>query len=136
MYAPISLFPSVSLINKIKFNLLKERNSVAVVLVIQTKRPSVCYVTEIKLSGALNVIKLAVNTSKRYQIILTFSLRMMKNVQTYFKTFPCSHRKIFKILLTIFDLLQSKPPYSVQMQKKSHQKKLCIWKLFAQCYLY
>ena len=59
MYAPFSLFPSVSLINKIKFNLLKERNSVAVVLVIQTKRPSVCYVTEIKLSGALNVIKIS-----------------------------------------------------------------------------
>ena len=59
MYASISLFPSVSLINKIKFNLLKETNSVAVVLVIQTQQPSVCYVTEIKLSGALNVIKIS-----------------------------------------------------------------------------
>ena len=57
-------------------------------------------------------------------------------------TLPEKSRNTEFFLVRIFPIwtkygdLRSKSPYSVQILENTDQKKLCIWTLFAQCYIW
>ena len=68
--------------------------------------PSVCYVTEIKLSGALNVIKISCKYIEKIPNNINLFIDNNERCSNICRNFAVLTPQVFKILLTIFDLLQ------------------------------